>query len=754
MSCRRISPVQEIASALGGAGPSLNAMPTPLGPATGAKSDYFVCDAAGDRPEAPGKLVAFAAPAGGAGALAKSTLLFSPIAAAKPALPPPPDSPLARLLYDLTTQLEDFELSTNLKLPMEGIGPGTVQTFSKALIKGQGALVELGIEFRPFAGPQPLLKPLDQVPILGPFFIVRVLKVEMDPGSRKLQAKVKYLWFPITKQVHEDYLKKAELPQALVQGPGYDLKQGVPLYSWQILDLVLKILEAKGTQVAKNVGVDQVKPLLEKSELKIEGNFSNKKLKVSGLELEFGPLGPGETHRITVTGSLLDPVLRLHGLKAARLEGRGGSLRLANAGERLEPLEVQIHVDPLGKAGPRFEVKRYQSQKVEIEVQPNSGGEPLRLTMEEGLELNGLKFFPSPEGPQLEIQGLSAKQVRLQGLGIQLKTKPGDAANFEAIRMRLAQGRPEFEAKLKAKATGELTVSRAGSELGFLKFQSLEADGSFALGHESDGSLRLEVAGRLRSEIPELRFLVRSEKLHASAQTRVEQAEVSGLGRIRIWPELLRTSLEAQAGGPPVTVKGRGGLVSFHQDAAEVEGWPELKKELGEAAAKQVVTDFFIQPKEIEFGIEKMDLGRFLPNTGGPSLEISEADLGPIRIRGEVWGKLFARLPGGVYFPVQIPEAAKMTDAKVEIKRLQDKGGASLKREVIFQEIVLAGEESQPTLSKKDQKRCGFDRQHFHAALGLFQFSPEERSLQVQKLDPHFHLYLKNWVGGGCLKID
>jgi len=746
MPCRKVSsppPLLPIAKPFA----SWNAMPGAAKPASPGAADYYVCDGPGEHPAlVPKQLVASAAP------WQKPAMFFSPVAGA-PQLPPPPDSPAARLLYDITTQLEDFTLRSNLKLPMQGIGPGKVQTFTTAVLKDGGALVQLGIEFRPYAGPQSLLKPLEQVPILGPFFMVRVLSVEMEPASRKLQARVKYLWFPVTKQVHEDYLKKAELPPGLVKGPGFDLNQGIPVYSWQILDLVLKVLAAKGAQVAKNVGVDQVKPLLEESEILVEGDFSNRRIQLRGATLEFGPLAPGEKHRLVITGSLLDPVVKVHGLKSVQWRGAGGSLSLSNADERLEPLELRVHVDTLGGQGTRFEVPAYRSRKVRLELSPGGGGEGLRLGMEEGLELKGLNFSLTPEGPAVDIASLEAKQVSLLGQGLDLRTTPGDKASLTSLRLRFVGGRPEFQARLKGKATGELRVSRQGAELGFLKFEALEGDGSLGLSHEADGRARLEIAGRLFTKIPELRFLVQSEKLKASVQTKVERAEVGGVGRLSLWPGSGRALLEG-LGEKPIRVRGLDGLVTFHQDPSKVAEWGELKKELGEALAQQVVTDFYIRPSEIEFQVARMDLAGSIPPNGSPALEIAQAELGPIKIRGDVWGKLFARLPGGIYFPVKIDEAAKMKDARVEIASLRDQKQGQAGREIAFQEIRLAGEESQATFSKKDQKRCGFDRQHLHAALGLFQFSPESREWQVKNLDPHFHIYLKNHVGGGCLKID
>jgi len=754
MPCEKISSPNLSSLWINKATPSLNPLPASMIPPEQFHQDYYLCDNAQEFPLAAktSPKASFSLPMGPA--LGKSSLLFAPVSTLQK-LPPPPDSPLARLLYDVTTQLKDFELTTNLSLPMEGIGPGTVQTFTKAVLGNKGALIELGIDFRPFAGPQSLLGPMDQVPIIAPFFMVRILRVEIDPTSRKLQAKVKYLWFPISKVVHADYLKKADLPPSLVKGPGYDLNQGLPVYSWQILDLLLKIIEAKGAEVAKNVGVDQVKPVLEKSEIRIEGNFSNQKITVQGLELEFAPLAPSEKHRLIVTGSLLNPVVTVYGLKAAQISAGAERLRLVNEEQKLEPLEIRIKIDPLGLQATRYEVARYQSKKLQLETVSSSGSkDKMTLTMEEGIDLQGLQFSVTPEGPKLEIQKLGVKQLALETKGLKLRSTPGDQALFEGIQTRMVRGKPEFVAKLSGKGSGDLTVMDGGAELGFLKFQSLQGAGSIRFGTDPSGQDLLDVSGQLKTEIPELRFLVKSDKLKASVQTKITGTEVKGVGRLRIWPDSLRALLEGEAGKNSVTVRGTGGLVSFHQDASEVEGWGEIKKQLGGDLAKKVVTDFFIQPQEISFDVAKMDLGRIIPPGGEPSLEILESELGPIRITGDVWGKLFARLPGGLYFPLAIPEDAKMKGAKIQIARLQDKTDGTGKRDIAFQEIILEGEESKATLTKKDEKRCGFDRQRIHAGLGLFEFSPEDRELQISKIDSSFQIYLKNQILGGCLKIE
>ncbi|HEX5035379.1 MAG TPA: hypothetical protein VFW62_12945, partial [bacterium] len=278
MVCQKVSPWALPDLQASSPRPSLNLNP-PAKPPQFSR-DYYLCDQAQDRP----LLANGAVSAKPLASLYPSRIFAAPIVSA-PTLPPPPDTPLAKLIYDLTTQLKDFELSADLKLPMEGIGPGQVQTFTHAVLKGQGAVVQLGIDFKPYAGPQSLLKPFEQVPIIGPFFIVKILRVQMNPSSRKLEAKVQYLWFPVSKDVHEDYVNKAELDPDLIRGKGWDLYKGLPVYSWQILDIVLKIAERRGLETAKKVGIDKVKPVLDKAEISISGDFSNEKVQLGGLAL-------------------------------------------------------------------------------------------------------------------------------------------------------------------------------------------------------------------------------------------------------------------------------------------------------------------------------------------------------------------------------------------------------------------------------------------------------------------------------------
>src|SRR4030095_548660 len=114
MACKEVQGLSPIVLETGNPFPSINAQPNPES-APKALS-YFVCDQANETPLLAKTLPGLS--------LQKSTILFAPkvtLPKAPPSLPPPPTSPWARLLYDLTTQLQDFELTTTLKMPVDGI---------------------------------------------------------------------------------------------------------------------------------------------------------------------------------------------------------------------------------------------------------------------------------------------------------------------------------------------------------------------------------------------------------------------------------------------------------------------------------------------------------------------------------------------------------------------------------------------------------------------------------------------------------
>jgi hypothetical protein len=689
--------------------------------------------------------------------LQKSVRLFAP-ATSNASIIGVPKSPFAKILYDLTTQLKDFEMTVSVKIPVEGLNKnGPVQTVTKAILKNQGAIVLLGVEFKPFVGPTSLKEPFDKIPVLGQFFKVRILRLFMDPKSRQLKTRVEYLFIPFNREIHRDLLKKVQLAPAITRGPGYDFEKGLPIYTWQMADLIQKILKEQGEgglrKMFQSMGLDAIVPLLEQGEIQVKGNFSNRTIMVGGIRANFSSLPPGQEHLITV-GNLLKPVTKIWGLHSAEIPHPKGTLRFAAAEDGLEPLEIQTHIEPKGNAI-AFMIPRYKSKRVFIEAElPERSDLKLRATLEEGIEIRGMTLRIDSSGPRIHIRQLIAKKTAFDGLGVQFRSTSGDQAIFEDVHLATKNGKLRFFSNITGKATGEINYSSLKEELGYLKFENLKGNGRVLIEPDLNGKTRVQIAGNLSTEMPKIRFLVRSEKMKSFVLTEITDAKVSGKGRLKIWPEDHRVHVESLGTSEAVSVRGRAGIIRFHQDASEVEKWPELKKNLGLLASK-VATDFFILPKKISFDVTRMKLkSSNHPQNGKPALEIEEADLGPIQIVGDAHGLLFVRLPWGAPFPILIRKEAMMKDAVVELGRLKDERTKNSHRAVEFNQIKIGGMESLPTFSKRDQKRCEIDRQHIHATLGLFMFSPDERKLRIEQVDPHFHIYLKHPVWGGCLKIE
>ncbi len=694
--------------------------------------------------------------------LAKSTRLF----AAGPQDPPPPrpqETPsLVTLLKELTTQLKDFELTTTIKLPIEGLSHGgPVNAFVKAVLKDQGALVLLDVDLQPSAGPIPLVPPLHKVPILSPFFRIKVLKVFMDPETRHLNAKVCYVVVPFSKDVHAMILDMAKLSEATLKGDGYDLNQGIPLYSWQILDLFLKsqkewtpdkagALEALG----KKMEFGPVTPRIDQAEISLTGDFSNQTVSFNGVHVFFAPLDKSQKHRITVSGKLLDPVIKIQGLKEAEIRGELNSIRFTNAESPVAPLVLQAHFDLSGKNPPVFEIPSYKSKDVFIETSsPRHPNLKVRLQMEEGLEVEGASITLDPKDPKIAIRKIVARKLRLDGYGNHLETSSGDEAILQEVRMDWVDNEPRFTSKIEGEASGYANYFIKDEEVGRIQFKYLRGKGSLSILRDPEGDPHIVIEGNIATQIPELKFLARSEKMAAFSRIIIADATVSGDGRVEVVPTRSEILIESRDPSIPVSLNGSGGSVWFHQDPSEVAEWPELKEKLG-IKARDVTTDMHVDASRIRFDFRRMGLKSTIQaSTSKPALEIIDADFGPIEMTGDVWGRLFTHIPGGYYMPILIDQKARMVDAKVAIGRLRDRVHKETGRSVDFWNIAIEGSESEPTFSPKDQKRCGIDRQHIHALLDFFSFQPEDRTMRIGPLDPHFHIYLKDRLNGGCFKI-
>jgi hypothetical protein len=637
-----------------------------------------------------------------------------------------------------------------------------VKTHTQIVLGEGGRLNAARLKFDPYWGPLTLPSPVTQVvreiPLIGIFALYRLLSIEMDPKSRKITGKAVYLLVPIERDLQRGLAEAGKVPKDLVRGPGYDLKKGLPEYSWQITDIAEQMFLRKQTegikQIGQATGFDKIIPLFDQGRVLIEGDFSNEEIKIGKVTLKFSPKRSKDPHRIVLQGGMSQPKMKVWGLKTLEVEHAQGTLRIGHQQESEEPLELSWKLDYSELANSQVEIPKLDSQAFRIENVSKDPEQRVSFTLRRGLTVKNLSLSFPDGSPHLHIQEVEARQGEFEGLGMSFRSSPDDKATFSQVHMEIRNGFPHFHSRFKGEANGELDYKKDGEEVAWLKFRELKGNGSLRTGKDEAGHVFFRLGGDFSTQIPSLRLLVRSSIFKGSVRTEIGEALVKGRAELTVWPELGRARLSKLEGAPPLEIAGTSGQVRFHQDPSQVEAWPELKEQLGKLAEK-VQTDLTIDLKDIGFEVNQMDVRRvFQAESKIPALEILEADISDIRIRGDLHGKLWARLPGGVFHPLTVPENAKMNDATVTLGSLRDfeKDG---KREAIFQKIFISGEESNPTLNASDQKRCGFDRQHIHADLGLFGFSPDTKSVQIQKLGSHFHVYLKNpRYLGGCLKVD
>ncbi len=686
---------------------------------------------------------------------------LSPLAPAH-GLPPPPEAALSRLLFEILSQLKDFELSADLKVPViHRDMKREVGTHTQIVLGEHGRLDAARIKFDPYWGPVTLPGPaagvVREVPIIGIFAIYRLLSVEMDPKNRKIVGKGSYLFFPITKELQELLVEKGKIPSDLVKGPGYDLNRGLPKYSWQIADIAEQILKRNQTEGFKEIGkatkLDTIVPLFDKGQVRITGDFSNQEIVIGPVTLKFSPKKKGEAQRILLEGGITEPKMKVWGLKSIEVQHAHGTLRLGHIGDPSEPLELSWKLNFDDFKASRMDLARLDSRAFLIENVSSDPKKNLSFTLREGLSLKNLWLTLEGGSPHLHIQEVEARQGELEGFGVRFKTSPKDKAVLRQIHLEMKNGFPHLHARIAGSATGELSYSKTGEELAWLNFKDLKGSGSIRTGRDEKNRVFFTLSGDIATQIPSLRLLVRSEQLKGYVRTEIGDALVKGKGSLTVWPEEEAASLVKLTDAPPLSVRGSKGKVVFHQDTSKVAAWPELERELGKTAAR-VQSDLTVDLQDIGFEIEQMHLEKSQrAKSETPSLEILKAKISDIRIQGDLYGRLWVRLPGGMVHPIVISETAKMRGATVKVGGLKD-FEADGKRNVIFERIFISGEESQATLKASDQKRCGFDRQHIHADLGLFGFSPDTKEFQLQNLGSHFHIYLKNPpYGGGCLTI-
>ncbi|GEM_PF-2238946 len=682
---------------------------------------------------------------------------------------------ISHLIYDLSQQLEGFELNASVRIPVTGLGPGgsRMDTWTQATLREHGAVALLGVTLvggtasRPFPGA--VFNILGDVPIIAPFFRFRILRVFINPSTRRLQARIEYLCIPVNLEAHQQILDQLSLAPPVLRGPDYDLRQNLPPYAWQFAEIVERFLAEQARRqhqgapppVAPASAVaPRIEPLLDQAEIWVDGNFSNRSLSLLGLTVHFAELRPGSIHRLRVSGHLLSPTITVNGIESADFNHLRANLHLVDGGNSAEPLVMQLTLDPHSQEGllRMIRIPHYQSRQIFLEaISTRNPEDRVTLSLEQGFSLRNFAMNFSGSEPSFSIDSLDVRQMAFDGFGVHLATSPGDAATLTNLHVTPGEGLANVEADIHGQASGTVDYFLGNERRGHLNFNYLNGEGSFRVVGEPGQPTRFELRGRFLTEMSELRLLARSQELNAYAETVIQDATVRGEGILSVWP--FESRILVESGAEPLLVEGHRGQVIFHQDPSLVPRWSELRQILGSSgdSADSHVT---IQVHDIHFRVPQLGLQSHMEEgSGRPVLRVDDAQIEDIHIRGDIEGTLLFRLLGR-YYPIGISQNAPMRDATFNIHGLRDDTDATGHREVRFSGIEISGEESVPTFSLRDQRRCyghdgqHYDRQHVHVSLGTFQFNPDERQVQLADIGEHFHIIARDILHGGCLIVE
>jgi len=681
----------------------------------------------------------------------------------------------SQLIYDLSQQLEGFELNAAVRIPVAGLGPGgsRMDTWTQGTLREHGSIAVLGVTFvggtssRSFPGA--VFNVLGNIPIIAPFFRFRILRVFMNPSTRRLVARVEYLCIPINWDAHQEILDQLSLAPNVLRGSDYDLRQSLPQYAWQFAQIVERFLAEQARQnqagghppvAPASEAAPRIDPLLDQAEIWVDGNFSNRSLSLLGLTVHFAELGPGQTHRLRVAGRLLSPTITVNGIQSIDFNHSRANLRLADGGSS-QPLVMQLTLDPHSHESfiQSIRIPHYQSHHIFLEaISTRNPEDRVTLSLEQGFTLQNFAMSFAGSEPSFSVDSLDVRQMSFDGFGVHLVTRPGDGATLTNLHVTPGEGLSNVEAEIHGRAS-EITADYfLGNERrGHLDFQYLSGEGSFRVVGGQGQATRFELNGRFSTQMSELRLLARSSELQAYADTTIQEAVVRGDGTLTVWP--FDSRILVQGTREPVLVEGHSGSVIFHQDPSLVARWSELRQNLG-AAADLVDSHATIHIQDISFQVPRLGLQSHVEEgSGRPVLRIDDAEIQDIHIRGDLSGVILPRLFGR-YYPVMIPEEATMRDAMINIHGLRDNTDETGRREIYFSGIEISGEESRPTFSLRDQRRCygqegeHYDRQHVHVSLGTFQLNPDERRVQLADIGEHFHIIARDLLHGGCLIVE
>jgi len=679
----------------------------------------------------------------------------------------------------VVSQIDNLDIHINVKLPMEGLsdGGGKTQVNLNALIKDGGALVYLGTDFKPSVE-IPLWKPGTKIPLISPFFKIRLLKLSLDE-NRQVDARVCYLFIPFNYNVHDkliDKIKKGDIPDELLKSNGVNWNNNVPLYSWQILDTLFEIQKHPPNKTDKSTdeSFNNVKPVWDEGGIDIKGNFSNQKIELEGLTLDFAELPKGHKSRFTVRGPITSPILKVNGLSGISLGSEKGFVHFGNENPNEFPWVIQAVWDPTNKKKPVFNIPQFKSNKIFIETIFKNGKErSVRLDMDEGIELSGVSVDLNHPSPLVTIKKITAKQLSFEGFGTTLQTEPGNIAIMENMSLVLDSKKPVFNADLRSKAKGSVSYFMNNEELGHINYDFInEAKGHVHIGHDENDKTKVSISGQIETKMPDLRLFVRSEKIHGFVKVEIADAFVGGSGTLNIWPYSSEIEVKGDSNHSTVHIEGKKGQVRFGQNAFEIPEWAEeLKKLVPPELMSQAKTDVAVDIKHISFDFSKLKLISAIANSDGkPAFQIDDTLMGPIKVSGTLKkGLFFLRIPTGLFMPWDLTkdwnqnadgkrkkgEEAPLTDnpnIDMTIDLLSDKTDENdtqeTERKIKIENIFLKIEETKDTFSPRDQKRCGAKRQHIHVNLRDFLFSPAAREFELNGLT-HTHVVLKSPFGKG-----
>ena len=646
-------------------------------------------------------------------------------------------------------------MTVRVQVPVNGLSSrGSVPANGRFHLGAMGLFDSLAVSLgKPYAGPysiHPLFQPLVDVPVLGEFIQFRAKGIRMGPDDRRLKAQLVYLGLPFSYDVHGTVVRRLKIPPDKMNED-----QGLPRYVWQLPDL---FLEDQGAPSAGPLSLPpgqgtvrgrSIRPAWEDGEVLIEGNFSNRTISLYGFTLHFAEVPPGQRQSILVSGAILGPTLTIQGLESVDVEDLRADIHVATADPQHNPFKMTVIIDPNSYKPLSFTMDRYQGRMVVLGVHSKkSPKEDVDLILREGIDVKGFKLALEPIGPVIKIDEVIAKRLTMTARGVNLATQAGDQTVFRDVTLILSEGRPYFYSKISGAATGEIL----GQNKNRILFENFNWTGEMMAGPDENDQVAVTIGGNIETRIKELRFLAKSERMKAYALTLIKNATVKGVGRITVWPDEERALLEAQEGQPQPSIEGQEGKIIFHQDPSQVEVWPELKERYGKKRAREILSHMVIPLKKISFSARKMAFqATEVESTGQPALGVVNADVGPIAFTGDAMGGLNIRFLG-IYVPMVINEAQKMSDATLKVGRLLDQPDENGRRLVMVRGIDIDAKESAQSLPPEWQL-CGFDRQKIRAVLEEFTFSPDDMDVHYRGLKT-LQIFLKDLVNRGCFRHE